>query len=182
MRAKRFEEYVYVLDVFPYGKPGRPFKGPVAQVVGENYFVLLEVCLKKGVTVSIGERLYVGRTGRDKVNFVMGKIRYEDLTGVAKRELERIVEELVRKRESDFVAFFNNASPVAPRLHALQLLPGVGKKFLKKLLAERAKKPFESFEDIKTRTGLPNPAKIVARRILEEIIGPPDNYRLFVTC
>ena len=182
MRPRRFEEYVYVLDVFPYGKPGKPFKGPIAQVVGETYFVLLEVCLRRDVSVNIGERLYVGKTGRDKVNFVVGKIRYEDLSGVAKRELERIVEELVKKREAEFVDFFNRATAVTPRLHALQLLPGVGKKYVRKILSERSKKPFESFEDIKNRTGLPNPAKIIAKRILEEIIGPSDNYRLFVPC
>ena len=40
------------------------------------------------------------------------------------------------------------------------------------LLDERKKKPFESFEDIKTRVPLvPNPKKAVIKRITEELEG-----------
>jgi putative nucleotide binding protein len=39
------------------------------------------------------------------------------------------------------------------------------------ILRERERKPFESFEDVQTRIGLRDPAKLIAKRIVEEISG-----------
>ena len=42
----------------------------------------------------------------------------------------------------------------------------------------REHKPFESFEDLQKRTELPNPVKLVTKRVLEELEGD-SKYRLF---
>ncbi|MCP8314606.1 MAG: DUF655 domain-containing protein, partial [archaeon] len=63
--------------------------------------------------------------------------------------------------------------PVTPRLHALELIPGIGKTLMRQILDEREKKPFESFDDIQERIGLRDPAKLIAKRLVEEISGEP---------
>lgn len=180
---RMYEDYAYVLDFLPYGRPSRegfkPISFPVAQVLGEKYFTLLEVKLKPGTEVRTREKIYIGKEDkRDKVERVLGKLSYEELTGIAKSELLATIEEIVKAQEQKFVAFFNNAQPVTPRMHALELLPSIGKKSMWQIINEREKKPFQNFKDLQERTGLPNPAKILAKKILEELSGEPK-YRLF---
>ena len=62
-------------------------------------------------------------------------------------------------------------SLLTPRLHGLELIPGIGKTFMKTIVDQREKRPFASFEDIQNRTGLREPAKLVAKRVVEEISG-----------
>ena len=64
-------------------------------------------------------------------------------------------------------------------MHQFQLLPGVGKKHMADILAERSKKPFASFTDISERVKLfPDPQKTIVRRILQELEGD-EKYYLF---
>jgi putative nucleotide binding protein len=135
--------------------------------------------IKPGHSVNLHERLYVGREKRDKVERIIGRIDYDELTATAKVELPVMVEELVKRRESYFVDFFNRSQAITPRMHALELLPGIGKKSMWHIIDMREKKPFESFDDIQTRAGIHDPAKIISRRIIEELTGE-SKYRLFV--
>jgi putative nucleotide binding protein len=56
----------------------------------------------------------------------------------------------------------------------------VGKKHLWAIISERKVKPFSSFKDIRERVPLlPDPEKMVVKRVLEEIEGD-EKYRIFV--
>jgi putative nucleotide binding protein len=46
------------------------------------------------------------------------------------------------------------------------------------ILDEREKSPFKSFEDLQQRANTPNPVKLIAKRVLEEL-GGESKYRLF---
>ena len=81
-------------------------------------------------------------------------------------------------REKWFVNFFNTARAITPRMHALELVPGIGKKYMWQVINERQRKPFESFEDLQKRTELPNPVKLITKRVMEELEGD-SKYRLF---
>jgi len=175
------DEYAIVLDFLPRGKATDPRPEPVAQVIGEKFLNLLEVVLKPGESVKIGERVYIGEGKRDKVRFIRGKIRYDSLTSVAKDELERVLQEIIEKDEKRFVEFFNRAGPITTRLHMLELLPGIGKKHMWAIIDARKKKKFESFEDLKSRVEmLPDPKKMIIKRIIEEL-QEKDRYKLFVS-
>ncbi|HDI01800.1 MAG TPA: DUF655 domain-containing protein [Candidatus Bathyarchaeota archaeon] len=156
----------------------RPFVGPVVQLVGEEFFTLLEAVVKLGVELRPQERIYIGRNEREHVAYIIGRISYDDLTVAAKAELPIAVETIITRNEARFVRFFNTAGPITPRLHALELLPGIGKRYMWLILEERERKPFESFEDLQKRTGLPNPVKMIAKRVMEELMEEP-RYRLF---
>jgi putative nucleotide binding protein len=182
LRPRLYEEYAYVLDFLSYGRPSterqRRMAAPTVQVIGETYLTLLEAELKPGTAAAPHERIYVGRERREKIERVMGRISYQELTASAKAELQPVLEELVRNQEERFVGFFNVSQPVTPRMHALELLPGIGKKSMWQIVNAREKKPFESFKDIQVRASISDPVKVLARRIVDELSGE-GKYRLF---
>jgi putative nucleotide binding protein len=146
-------------------------EGSIVQAIGEERLTLLELLAADDQDFELGERLRIGREGRDKIMSVLGKLSYEELTQEAKSELPSVCEEIVKGNEPRYVAYFNELQPLTPRLHGLELIPGIGKTFMKTIVALREKQPFTSFEDIQNRVGLREPAKLVAKRITEEISG-----------
>jgi putative nucleotide binding protein len=178
---KRYEEYAYVLDYLPHGRPGtRPGyrAGALIQVVGEEYFTFLEAIARDGIVLKTSDRVYVGKDARRKITYIIGRINYEDLTSNAKMELSGTVEKIVINRELWFINFFNTAQAITPRMHALELIPGIGKKYMWQIIDEREKKPFQNLEDLQNRASMPTPSKLITRRILEELAGE-SKYRLF---
>jgi len=185
MMEKRYEEYAYVLDFLPHGRPGvRPSgragyrAGALVQMMGEEFFTLLEALVKEGVALKTHDRIYVGKESREEITYIIGRIGYEELTASARSELPIVIGKIVLNREKWFVNFFNTARAITPRMHALELLPGVGKKYMWQVINEREKRAFESFDDLQKRTELPNPVKLITKRVLEELEGD-SKYRLF---
>lgn len=170
---KKYEEFAYVLDFLPRGKSmvikGR--EGPVVQAVGEDRLTLLELLGMEDQDFEPGERVKIGKEGREKVSSVLGKLTYEELTPESRGILPKVVEDLVKQNEARYVAAFNDLQPLTPRLHGLELIPGIGKTFMKEIVETREKQPFTSFEDIQKRVGLREPAKMIAKRIVEELEG-----------
>ncbi len=183
-RQQAKEEYVIILDFLPNGhpldlKPGY-LKTPLAQAIGKNHFILLELVPKKGNFLQLHEEVYTGEGKRDKIHHIYGKIDYDRLTQTAKEELNFVIDELVKKYEPRFVEFFNKAVPINTRRHQLELLPGIGKKHMWEIIEKREEKLFENFNDIKKRVKLmPDPEKAIAKRILLELKGE-DKHILFV--
>ncbi len=172
-QARKYEEYAYVLDFTPRGKSitVRGREGVIIQAIGEERLTLLELLGIPNATVEIGERLYIGRETREKVSSVLGRLEYNDISQSAKNELANIIEKVVIANEKRFVNYINNAQPITPRIHALELIPGIGKTYMMTIIKERDKKKFETFSDLQNRVGLRDPAKLVAKRIIEEIMG-----------
>jgi putative nucleotide binding protein len=170
---RKYEEYAYVLDYTPRGKSVtvRGREGVIVQAIGEERLTLLELLGVQNSTFEVGERLYIGREGRDKIMSVLGRMDYNDVSQSAKNELPAIIEKVVMANEKRFVEYINMSQPITPRIHALELIPGIGKTYMMTIIKEREKKKFESFADLQTRVGLREPAKLVAKRIIEEIMG-----------
>jgi putative nucleotide binding protein len=173
-----------VLDFLPNGhlNDGVPSykKQPIAQIIGLNYFVLLEVVPKPDVLLTIGETTYIGPEKRDKVGHILGKIKYSSLTKTAQSELKFAIEEIVKSNETKYIDFFNKSQPLSTRMHQLELLPGLGKKHMWEIIEEREIEKFTSFDDIKSRVKLiGDPVKMVCKRIIAEITKEQKHY-LFV--
>jgi len=180
-RRHVYEEYAYVLDYLPYGRSSdksRHLVVPSVQIMGELHFTLLEAELKVGATVVVPERIYIGRERREKVDRIITRIGYDQLTANAKAEVTPLIDELVKKQERRFVDFFNNSQPVTPRMHSLELLPGIGKKSMWTIVNTRERKAFVSYKDIEERTGLNDVQRILAKRIFEEL-STESKYRVF---
>ncbi len=177
------DEFAYVLDYMPYGNPidrhPQHRRMPVAQAIGSKWLTLVEIEPLPNIVPTIGERVPIATTPNAPGHRVSDRITYADLTTVARENLPSIVRKIVVEKERVFVEFFNVAEPINIRLHSLELLPGVGKKTLMQILAERKKKPFESFEDIQKRVRINDPAKLIVDRIIKELQGG-ERYYLFV--
>jgi len=180
MKEFKKDEWAVVLDFLSHGHYGMDRPQPVAQVLGEEFFSILEVIIRDDTIPKAGERLYIGDSRRDKVKYIRERIKPDDLTAAGKDELIKAVERIVKAHEARFVEFFNKSGQVTNRMHQLELLPGVGKKHLWALIDERKAKPFATFDDIKKRIPLlPDPEKMMVKRILLET-EDKDKYRLFV--
>jgi len=178
---KRYEEHAYVLDYLPHGRPqARPTyrAGALVQLVGEEFFTLLEATLREGLVMKPGDRVYVGKDSRQEITYIIGRISYDELTSAAKTELPSVLEKIVLNREAWFINFFNSAQAITPRMHALELIPGIGKKYMWQIINERERTPFQNFIDLQQRANIPSPPKLVTKRILEELSGE-SKYRLF---
>lgn len=178
---RKYEEYAYVLDFNPRGKSStvRGREGIIVTAIGEERLTLLEILGIPNSTFEVGERIYIGKEGRTKVLSVLGKLEYNKISDAAKSELPMVIEKIVKENEKRFVDYLNNAQPLTPRIHALELIPGIGKTYMKTMLEEREKKKFESFTDLQERVGLKDPIKHISQRILEEVTGE-TRMNLFV--
>jgi len=178
------EQYAYIIDFLPTGhaEDTRPIhlRQPVAQALGADYYILLELSVKENARVEIESKVFVGKGERDVVKHVERRLSYEELTHSAKIELPYMIEKIVKENEAKYVEFYNTAQPITTRLHMLELLPGIGKKMMWAVIDERKKGKFKSFADIETRIkGLHHPEKLMAKRIEEEIQDQNIKYRMF---
>ncbi|ADI31172.1 DUF655 domain-containing protein [Staphylothermus hellenicus] len=173
------EPYMIVLDFMEFGNPtDRHYEHrnqPVAQGIGTKYFTLLEAVPLPAIRLEIFEKVDLGPHSKVRKPI---RIVYDDLTSVARTNLEEAVKRIILKNEKNFVEFFNIAEPVNIRLHALELLPGIGKKTMRTILYERENKRFESFKEIHERTKI-DPVKVLVERILDELRGG-EKYYLFI--
>jgi len=165
------DEYAKVLDFLEHGK-GNDRDERVAQVIGTNNYTLLELVMREEERPKGGEEVYIGDGDREKVEFIKQRINHDDLTGSAQSELKYVLQSLIKENEDEFVEFFNNATPVTPRRHAFELLPGIGSKHMQKLIDEREKGDFKTLEDVKERVpSIPEPQEALQERIINEMKG-----------
>ena len=160
------EETAIVLDFLPHGYPMEGKMLPVAQAIGTKNFTLLQLVPRRGVALALKEEVYIGMGKRDKIAYILGRLPKDKLTETAKMELDDFIKRIVSEQEKKFVDFFNNAQPITPRMHSLELIPGIGKKYMWDILNSREKKPYESFEDLQSRVSVPSPAKLVVKRVI----------------
>ncbi|MGM0606364.1 MAG: DUF655 domain-containing protein, partial [Halobacteriota archaeon] len=163
-----------VLDYLPHGRASddRPQyqKSAIAYVLDTDDFSFYELTLADDADVSIGDRITIDPEPDPELVDRYRTVEYDDLSGGARSELEYAVEEILDADERRFVDFYNEAGPITLRLHQLNLLPGIGKKLRNKILDERKRGPFESFEDVSDRvSGLHHPRDVIADRLLEEL-------------
>lgn len=171
------EDYAWVIEYLPLGHASQIKREPVVQLLGIRFFTLLEATVKSNAAIVLGQRVYVGKEGRDEIEHIRGRITYDKLTNGARDFLPSILRKAIEERQEDFVRFINNAGPISIRVHTLDLLPGIGKKNMESLLREREKAKFKSFEELKQRVpSLMDPVGIFTHRILSEIEGKEKQY------
>ena len=178
---RKYEEYAFVLDFNSRGKSStvRGKDGVIVTAIGEDRLTLLEILGVPNSTFEVGEKIFIGKEGRTKILSVLGKMDYEKISSSAQSELDTVVEKIVTINESRFVDYLNNAQPLTPRIHALELIPGIGKTYMKTMLEEREQKKFESYEDLQERVGFKEPIRHISERIIDEITGQ-SRMNLFV--
>jgi len=180
-QSRKYEEYAYVLDFCSMAKSKtvRGRDGIIITALGEDRLTLLEILGVEDSTFDIGEKIYIGKEGRTKVQSVLGKLDYKQISGSSQSELDNVVKTIVTENEQRFVDYINNAQPLTPRKHSLELIPGIGKTYLKVIIEQINKQKFVNYKDMEERAGLKEPVNHLSKRILEEISGETQ-FRLFV--
>ncbi|MCL4452782.1 DUF655 domain-containing protein [Ferroplasma sp.] len=179
------EEYAYIIDYLPQGRAeDKNFrKSPLIIAIGENEFKLLEIVPKPDAVITVGDRIYIGKSPekRDKIISIKRRITFKELTSAAVSELPYAIENIIDGNQKRFIDFFNNAEAVNTRMHTLELLPGLGNKSMWAILEERKNGPFTSFDDIMERVkSVHNPKKMIVNRIMDELQNRYEKYKLFV--
>ena len=180
-QPRKYEEYAYVLDYTSKArsKTVRGREGIIVTAVGEERLTLLEILGSENSIFEIGEKIYIGKEGRTKVQSVLGKLDYENISSTAQNEVTSVVESIVKNNEQRFVDYVNNAQPLTPRKHSLELIPGIGKTYLKLILEQISRNKFSDYQDMEERAGLKDPVHHITKRIMEEITGETQ-FHLFV--
>ena len=180
-QPRKYEEYAYVLDFNSKGRAltVRGRDGIIVTAIGEDRLTLLEILGSEDSVFDVGEKIYIGKEGRTKVQSVLGKLDYEQISSSAQSELNIVVESIVENNECRFVDYVNNAQPLTPRKHSLELLPGIGKTYLKVIIEQINKQKFTDYKDLEERAGLKETVHHISKRIMEEITGVTQ-FRLFV--
>ncbi|MGI0053260.1 MAG: DUF655 domain-containing protein [Thermoplasmata archaeon] len=178
------ESFAYILDYLPNGRSTEHgfYREPVALGLGATELKLLEILPRPGTPLAVGTKIPLLPEGGSEppIDHVRRRLTYEELTTSARTELDAVLEKVVRDDEPRFLRFVNEAPAVSRRFHLLELLPGIGKKTMLSIVAERGRAPFSSFADLGSRMHLQHPERLIVARIEQELSGAPDKYRLFV--
>ncbi|MCL4399414.1 DUF655 domain-containing protein [Candidatus Parvarchaeota archaeon] len=172
------DQYAYVIEYLPNGLAESRERRPSAVILTESTALLI-AALKKGIEVSAGQKVYIGENKRDEVHHIIGRVSPEKLSDLGLQTLSDKVKESLNQNEKKYISIINVLGPVNVRLHSLELIPGLGKKTVQKLVEERNKKPFESYKDVDSRVGLvPGIEKDIEQRIMDELSNK-DKYKIF---
>ncbi|MFX0099565.1 MAG: DUF655 domain-containing protein [Candidatus Hodarchaeota archaeon] len=185
---KKYEDWAWELDFLPNGymDDTRPkhLRDPILQVLGEQYFSLLEVIIDReklnDFKFASSTRVYIGKGEENTLGHRFKRIRFDKLTINAKAELPKILEAIISANPDRFLNFFNNSQPITNRMHQLELLPGIGKKTMWAILDARKKKTFENFDDLQERTSINHPQNLIIKRITKELEQPNEKHYIFV--
>ncbi|MFA4952640.1 MAG: DUF655 domain-containing protein [Candidatus Pacearchaeota archaeon] len=174
------EEYAIVLEYLLNGYPLERKMMPIVQAIGEKNLILLELVPRKGISLEIGEKVYIGEGKRDKIYYILGRLHREKLTEQAKEQLQEFIAKTISENEKKFIEFYNKSEAINKRVHQIELIPGMGKKHMQEIIKERENKEFESFDEMRNRIpNLPDPEKAIEKRIVQELINM-ERFNLFV--
>ena len=140
-----------------------------ANVVGTERFTLLHIELKEGVDVNPQDKILLTKHS-DEVEKINYRISYDNLSNAEKEELNRAIHRIILTDEKKYVHFFNSQSRDRLQLH---FLDGISRKAGTKIVSEREKKDFESFEDINKRVSfIDDSEELIFKRVFYELTEP----------
>lgn len=180
---KRYEEKAIVLDVLSSENIRRRdiAKGEIrVQVIGTTWFTLLEVTPDpEKERIMVQEHITLNRDEASKISKIVGRIEFQRLSNLGERGLDRAIDDILSMEEKRFITWINQAGAISIRLHKLQLIKGIGPKFMKSIITERKLIPFTSYSDFEDRTKIKDIKNLLKQRIVEEIKGETIKYYLF---
>src|SRR5437667_11928782 len=93
--ATRMEDYARILDFLPQGHPDQSkfHREPLAYALGVDEFKLFELVTKEGVTLSVGQRVYIVKDIdlRKEVLHVKRRVGSGERTTAAEKELPFVI-------------------------------------------------------------------------------------------
>lgn len=151
--------------------------GGIIFAISEARLHLIRIRPVAGATVQMsGASLDIGPE-RDIAGEILGTVRYRNLSRHAQEDLGTVVEGILTDNPEPFLSFFNRAGNLSLKMHAFQLLPGVGSKKAIEMVELRGRNGWDDFAALDTATGL-DCKQLLAERLCEEIQDPRAEPRL----
>ena len=119
----------------------------------------------------VGARLYMGidHSKREVVQDILGFARIRDLSNSTTMELPVVIQQIIEDSPEVFIQqFFNRAGNLSLKMHAFELLAGVGNKKALEMVAKRGRAGWENFAQLDEDCGI-NSAELLAKRFVLEI-------------
>ena len=153
------ETHIRVLDVM-----GRRPSGWEIHAISEPGLHIVRARLNDGFTSESGDYIALdsGKAGP------LSSLRFQDLTTEGNSVLQESVVESIKVNPHPHLEFYNRANNISLKVHAFQLLPGVGNKKALEMVASRGRVGWESFAQLDEDCNI-NAAELLARRFVSEI-------------
>ena len=169
---KRFDQPDPLVSVEWCRVIDHPEEGGVIVVVTEPamHVVRLRPKPEAGI-LSVGARIYMGidHSRRDVVQDILGFARIRDLSNKASVELPVVIQQMIEDEPDVFIQqFFNRAGNLSLKMHAFELLPGVGNKKAMDMVANRGRVGWDSFSQLDADCNI-NSAELLSKRFVSEI-------------
>lgn len=149
-----------------------PEAGGVIVVVTEPALHVIRLRPKSNSGLqAVGARIFMGidHSKRDVVQDILGFARIRDLSNGASIELPLVIQQIIEDSPEVFVQqFFNRAGNLSLKMHAFELLSGVGSKKALEMVASRGRVGWESFAQLNEDCGI-NAPELLAKRFVSEI-------------
>ena len=120
---------------------------------------------------AVGARIFMGidHSKREVVQDILGFARIRDLSNGASIELPIVIQQIIEDSPEVFVQqFFNRAGNLSLKMHAFELLSGVGSKKALEMVASRGRVGWESFAQLNEDCRSTAP-ELHAKRFVSEI-------------
>jgi len=119
----------------------------------------------------VGARIYMGtdHSQRDVVQDVLGFARIRDLSNASLQEMPIVIQQIIEDSPDVFIQqFFNRAGNLSLKMHAFELLPGVGNKKAVEMVASRGRVGWENFAQLDEDCNIKS-SELLAKRFVSEI-------------
>lgn len=150
----------------------QPEAEAVIVVVTEPSLHVIRLRPKPGTGLrSVGERIYMGidHDKREVVQDILGFARIRDLSNSASVELPVVIQQIIEDSPDVFIQqFFNRAGNLSLKMHAFELLPGVGNKKAMEMVSSRGRAGWDNFAQLNEDCNI-NAQELLAKRFVSEI-------------
>ena len=102
---------------------------------------------------------------------VLGTTRHRDLSVMAQSELQAVVKGILTDHQDVCLSFYNRAGNLTLKMHAFQLLPGIGKSKAISMVEIRGRTGWETIASLDEACQI-DAADLLANRLCQEIADP----------
>ncbi|MGY8701544.1 MAG: DUF655 domain-containing protein [Candidatus Poseidoniales archaeon] len=152
----------------------------VILAVSENKLHLIRLRERPGAERQIlGSRVYFGSdvNQREAIAEPLGITRYRDLSNMSKNNLSVIITEIIADLPDAFLSFFNRAGNLSLKMHAFELLSGIGPRKAREMVSARGRKGWKDIASLDSSCSIDS-ATLLAERMAEEISDSKVEPRL----
>jgi putative nucleotide binding protein len=103
----------------------------------------------------------------------LSQLRFRDLSGEANSALEDAMQESIRINPDPHLGFFNRANNISLKVHAFQLLPGVGSSTAQSWVKIRGQNGWVDLAEVSEKLGV-EVVDLLAERYVGELAEPAE--------